>query len=175
MNQLLWHEPAKYCRAKYSQMEALAPLRSVKFALFTFFFILGCRWLGGLHPAPDMHPPGWSISTAMAFGIALFVAYILPRIIGLFANSIVILSEKGVNNNTVGLGMRVRFWPWNEIAFCYVWTEALDGDQYSVLSLCDGSSIVLTTLARSEKIPLSEIERVLHAYGIPIQYEQPSV
>ena len=111
----------------------------------------------------------------MALGIALFVAYVLPRIVGLFANSIVILSEKGVNNNTVGHGVRVRFWPWSEIAFCYAWTESLNNDQYPVLSFCDGSGIVLTTLARSEKIPLSEIERVLHAYAIPIQYEQPSV
>ena len=173
MNQLLWHEPARYCRAKYNRMEALAPLRSVKFALFAFLVILGCRWLGGLHPAPDMHPPGWSISTAMAFGIALFVAYVLPHFIGLFANSIVILSEKGVNNNTVAHGVRVRFWSWSEIAFCYVWTEALDNERYPVLSFCDNRSIVLTTLARSEKIPLSEIERVLHAYRIPIQYEQP--
>ena len=175
MNPLLWHEPAQYCRAKYNQMEALDPLRSVKFALFAFVFILGCRWLGGLHPAPDAHPPGWSITTAMAFGIALFVAYVLPRIVGLFATSIVILSEKGVNNNTVGPVVRIRFWPWSEIAFCYVWTEALNDDRYPVLSFCDSRSIVLTTLARSEKVPLSEIERALHAYGIPIQYEQPSV
>ena len=175
MNPLLWHEPAGYRRAKYTQMEALDPLRSVKFALLAFVCILGCRWLGGLHPAPDMHPPGWSLSTAMAFGIALFLAYVLPRFIGLFANSIVILSEKGVNNNTVAYGAHIRFWPWSEIAFCYVWTEALNNDRYPVLSFCDGRSIVLTTLARSEKVPISEIERVLRAYGIPIQYEQHGV
>lgn len=171
MKQLLWHEPAKYRRAKYNQLEALDPMRSVKFALFAFFFILGCRWLGGLNPAPDAHPPGWIVSTGMAFAIALFTAYVLPRLIGLFANSIVILSEKGVNNNTVGHGVRVRFWSWSEIAFCHAWTETLNNDQYPVLSFCDNGGIVLATLARSEKVSLSEIERALQACNIPIRKE----
>ena len=173
MKQLLWHEPARYSRAKYSQMESLAPMRSVKFALFTFFVFLGFRWLGGLHPAPGMHPPGWAVSTGAAVGVAVFAAYVLPRLVGLFAKSIVILSEKGVNNNTIAHGVTIRFWPWSAIAFCYVWTEALYNDHYPVLSFCDDCGIVLTTVARSEKVSLSEIERTLHACGIPIQYDSP--
>ena len=172
MPQLLWHEPPGYRRAKYNQLEKLDPWKSVRFAVFAFLTILGMRYWAGFSPEPGKHPPEWPLSIAMAFSVALFVAYILPRLVGLLANSIVILSEKGVNNNTVWGGVTIRFWQWNSVAFCYIWTESINNRNYPVLSFCDSQGIVLTTLCCSDKVSLPEIEQFLHTYQIPIQHEQ---
>ncbi len=169
MKPLLWHEPAKYRRAKFRQRERGNPMESVKLAVFTFLFILGLRGLAGIHPAPDAHPPDWTATADVAFGMAIFVPYILPRFIGLFAISIVTLSEKGVNNNIISFGVTLRFWPWQNIAFGYLWTEELYGNAYRVLSFCDSESIVLTTVCLSAATTENDIQRVLNTYNIPLQ------
>ena len=172
MPQLLWHEPREYRRAKYNQLEKHNPWQSVRFACFTFLAILGFRFLAGLRPERGAHPPEWLLSIAMAFSIAIFIAYILPRMVGVMANSIVILSEKGVNNNSVWGGVTIRFWQWSRVAFCYIWTEHVNNKPYPVLSFCDPQGIVLTTLCCSDKVPLPEVEQFLNTYQIPVQYEQ---
>ena len=171
MKDLLWHEPAKYRRAKYNQMEKANPLKSLQFAGLAFVIIMALRGLAGMSPRPDRHPPDWGISAAIALGVAVFAAYLLPRFVGLFANSIVILSDKGVNNNSVHGGATVRFWPWDKIAFCYAWTEQLNGEAYRVLSFCDRNSVVLTTLCLDKPERMREVEAALAANRIPMQYE----
>ena len=172
MEPLLWHEPAKYRRAKFRQREKYNPMESVRFAAFAFVVILALRGLAGMRPAPDAHPPGWLPTVGVALGVAVFVAYILPRLESLLANSIVILSEKGVNNNSVWGGATIRFWPWEKVDYCYVWTEQLYDRSYPVLSFCDSENIVLATVCRSDKVPLSEVEKILEAYQIPVEYEK---
>ena len=172
MSQLLWREPRAYRRAKYNQLEKLDPWWSISFALFTFLTLIGFRFLAGLRPERGAHPPEWSLSIAMAFLLALFIAYVLPRLVGLMANSLVILSEKGVNHNSVWGGVTIRFWQWSRVAFCYIWTERINHDTYPVLSFCDEQGVVLTTVCCGEMVSLSDIEAFLNAYQIPIQQEQ---
>src|SRR5690242_13359631 len=62
------------------------------------------------------HPPGWELTVAIAAGVAFFAAYGLPALMSLMPGSIVILSDKGVNNNVhTGRGWSIRFWPWEDI------------------------------------------------------------
>ena len=171
MQQLLWHEPAKYRRAKYRQHEKANPLESVKFGAFAFAVILALRALAGLHPASDKHPPEWPATAVGALAFALIAAYGMPRIIGLFANSIVIISDKGVNNNTVGRGVTVRFWAWDKIDYCYAWTETLYGAAYPVISFCDAAGIVLATLCLNDKVSLQQIEAALQARNVSLRVE----
>jgi hypothetical protein len=171
MKDLLWHEPAKYRRAKYNQMEKANPLKSLQFAGVAFAIILALRGLAGMSPRPGRHPPDWGITALIALGAAVFAAYLLPRFVGLFANSIVILSSKGVNNNSVHGGATVRFWPWSKIAFCYAWTERLNGIDYKVLSFCDAASVVHTTLCLDKPERMREVETMLRANNIPLQHE----
>ena len=171
MKQILWHEPAKYRRRKYKEKEEKYPLESVKFALFAFVLILALRGLSGIHPAPDAHPPEWGLTAGIAIGVAVFAAYILPRFIGLMANSIVILSNKGVNNNIVGRGMTIRFWAWDKISYGYIWTEKLYDEYYPVISFCDADERLLVTLGLDKNADMHEIEMVLKENGKTLRYE----
>ena len=170
--QLLWHEPAKYRRIKFRQAEKANPLESIKLTLFSSIVLLGLRWLVGFRPAEGARLPEWPAVFGASIGLGIFVAYGMPRLEGLFANSIVILSEKGVNNNSVWGGATIRFWAWEKIAFCYHWREELNGEAYPVLSFCDSDSIVLSTLCMSRSVPIEEVAALLELYGVPLQFEQ---
>lgn len=114
MKPLLWHQPAAYHRAIYLHNERTRPFESAKFAVGAFLALIGVRFIAGMRPAPDAHPPGWGSTAAVATVFAIFVAYGLPALMSLLSGSVVILSDKGVNSNKrVGLGWAIRFWAWD--------------------------------------------------------------
>jgi len=159
MRQLQWHEPAAYRRAIYYENERKDPLSSLKFAGIVFLVMLGSRYMVGLRPDPDAHPPGWAITIGIAAGVALLAAYGLPALMSLMPGSIVILSDKGVNNNVhTGRGWSIRFWPWEQIDHLSAHTDNAGAKDYEVVTLHGIDGVALVTLALDGKVALKDIE-----------------
>lgn len=164
MKDLQWHEPAAYRRAIYYQNERADPLNSLKFAGVTFLLMLGFRYLVGTGPNPN--PPPWPTSILVATAVAVFMAYGVPALMSLLPGSIVILSEKGINNNVMtGRGWSIRFWPWDEIAYCSTAVDTAGGKDYDVITVHDNTGHILATLALSGRPPLAAVEGYLYAHG----------
>jgi len=159
MRELQWHEPAAYRRAIYYENERKDPLISLKFAGIVFVVMLGLRYFVGLRPDPDAHPPGWGVTAAIAAGVAVFTAYGLPAMMSLMPGSIVILSDKGVNNNVhTGRGWSIRFWPWEEIDHLSAHMDTAGGKAYQVIALHGSDDAALVTLALGTKTTLQDVE-----------------
>ncbi len=73
-------------------------------------------------------------------------------------NSIVIVSPKGINNNVVGKGVSIAFWPWKDISYFSSTLEIDDERPIETLSLHSLDGQVLATFGLSRKITLNEIE-----------------
>ena len=125
------------------------------------------RWRGIPDRArAEAHPPPWPTSIAVAAGVAIFAAYGLPALMSLLPGSIVILSEKGINNNVnTGRGWSIRFWPWSQIAYLSTTSDTAGGRPYKVVSLHDTAGAILVTLAMSERLTVEEIEKYLSVHG----------
>jgi len=159
---LQWHEPAAYRRAIYYENERRNPLDSVKLAGIVFAVMCGLRFLAGL--GPESHPPPWPPSAALALGVALIVAYGLPGLMSLMPGSMVILSDKGLNNNVhTGRGWSIRFWPWDEIDHCSTAVELAGGKTYDTISFWNSNGELLVTLALKDHSTLGEVGRVLQS------------
>ena len=166
MKDYLWHEPASYRRAIYYENERNDPLPSLKFAGAVFAIMLGLRLLVGLNPQPDAHPPGWLATAGIAALTAVFAAYGLPAFMSLFPGSIVIFSDKGINNNKIiGTGWRIRFWPWEQIASCATGTEFVGGRTYDVINVISTDNETLVTLAYTDHNAPGQINEFLRAQG----------
>lgn len=164
MKQLQWHEPAAYRRAIFYSNERKDPTSSLKLAGFVFLLMLGLRLI--VPSQPDAHPPGWPASLALAVGVALVVAYGMPALMSILPGSIVILSEKGVNNNVMtGRGVNIRFWPWDKIAYGSASAETVGGRTYELLSFYGHNEELLWTAAVAGRPPMWEIEQYLLQYG----------
>lgn len=164
MKELQWHEPAAYRRGIYYENERHDPLSSLKFAGTAFLIVLGLRFLAGF--GPDAHPPPWPPSVGVAAGIALFAAYGLPAIMSLIPGSIVILSDKGINNNVLtGRVWSIRCWSWDEIAACASYTDTVGGRAYPVVAVLDHDGETLVTVALAPRVSLPEVEAYLVAHG----------
>lgn len=164
MKEMQWHEPAAYRRAIYYENERNSPLSSLKFAGTAFLAVLGFRLLAGL--GPDSHAPPWPPSFAVAAGVALTAAYGLPALMSLMPGSIVILSDKGVNNNVhTGRGWSIRFWSWDEIESYSLTIDTAGGKSYDVFHLHDGRGEVLVTLALKNQGSMSEVQGYFAAHG----------
>lgn len=164
MVQLRWHEPASYRRAVARRHGRAALWESCKFALVVFSLMVGIRALDGLGRAnPNLI--GWTGMLVLAASTALLVAFGLPAFLRLLPNSIVILSEKGINNNIIGLGASIRFWPWGEISSCGVSTVTLDGKQYRTLVAYGADGRELASFGLSDSLTLEEIQQLLKRYG----------
>lgn len=169
MKAFQWHEPASYRRAIYYENERSDPGDSAKFAGSSFLIVLGLRFLAGL--GSNAHPPAWPVSIGVAALIALFTAYGLPTLMSLLPGSIVIISDKGINNNKMtGRGWQIRFWPWEQIAYCTVSMDSVGGKTYEVISLCAEDGHVLVTLAFTDRSASEQLNDFLRANGKqPIQ------
>jgi hypothetical protein len=164
MKQLQWHEPAAYRRAIFYSNERKDPASSLKYAGLVFLVMAGLRLI--VPNTPDSHPPPWAASLAVAAGVALIAAYGMPALMSILPGSIVILSEKGVNNNVVtGRGVGIRFWPWERIAFCSASADTVGGRTYELLSFYGPDRELLWTAALAGRPPMWEIEQYLLQYG----------
>jgi uncharacterized RDD family membrane protein YckC len=102
---------------------------------------------------------------ALASVFALTLAFGLPRLLLLLPNSFVILSKEGINNNIVGVGATVRYWPWAEISSCRVSTTTLDGKKFLTLRLIDREGHDLASFGMRDRTLVDEIEGLLTRYG----------
>ncbi len=166
MKELRWHEPASYRRAKYFEQERQDPFRSLRFAGFALLVILGIRFTAVT--GPDSHPPGWPQSIALAVGLALVFAYGLPAMIAHLPASIVILSDKGVNNNVLtGLMWRIRFWAWDKISHYSMHPVAVGGHNFDIIALHGANDEMLVTLALPVGSARQQIEDNLRTRNLP--------
>ena len=132
-------------------------MNSLKFAGFAFLMLAGLRLLAGF--GADSHPPPWPQTIAVAVAVALFLVYGIPALMSLLPGSIVIVSEKGINNNVMsGRGWAIRFWPWDEIAYCSIAMDNAGGKSYKVLSLHADDDCILATVALSDRPSRPDIE-----------------
>jgi hypothetical protein len=161
---LKWHEPNQYRRAQLKEYESNNPWNAIKFFATAFLIILGLRFLAGLG-APNPNLPSWEATLGIAFISALVLAFIFPILISRIAISIVILSEKGVNNNIIGHGASLYYWPWEQVAYCSMGTIELHDKSYRTLSLHDESDSILATFGIPEKPTEVEIQECLRLYG----------
>ena len=105
--------------------------------------------------------PSWTLATAVAVAAALFFAYFVPWLKCLLPGSIVIFSEKGVNNNIVGGGIQVRFFPWIDIGRVVATTLVLNGNTYPVIELYSLDDEHLMTLGLKKSPTLEQLAEFL--------------
>lgn len=166
MTALQWQEPPARRRSIYYANERADPMNSVRFAGLAFVMLLGLRWLSGLHPEPDRHPPGWGITALIAFAVALFVAWGIPALLAYLPTQTVILSGKGLNHNAlIGRGARIRFWGWDRIAWCSFATETVYGRPVRLLCLHDDAGDELFAVALAARPTEPEIAAFIRACG----------
>jgi hypothetical protein len=164
LKKLQWHEPAAYRRAIARRETRERPWAATRYAAFVFFVLTGLRAIiGWTRPNPNLL--GWPWSLAVAAAAAYFFAFLFPWLITLLPNSIVILSEKGVNNNVIGHGVTVRFWSWDKIEYATETQVELDGHVYRTLVLHDANGRVLETFGLRDKPALDEISQFLNEQG----------
>jgi hypothetical protein len=169
MSPILWHEPRAYLRAVYYDNERVRPLDSARLAAAVFAFMLGMRFVVGLRQEPDARLLGWPAMVWLAAGVALFVAYGLLAIISMVAPSIVIFSDKGVNNNRfLGVGWRIRFWAWDRIGMIGVGTEALADQLFRVVVLLDHDGGFLARLALADNVTPGDLDRFAAEHGVEV-------
>lgn len=119
MKNLSWTEPTAYRRAVYRESMLNNPWKQVLLAIVVLVGIMGFRVYQEL--TQPNGAPSWPLATAIAVAGAFFFALFVPWLQALLPCSIVIFSEKGVNNNIVNargqmfgfsLGVRsVELWP----------------------------------------------------------------
>ena len=111
--------------------------------------------------------PGWLFSIALAVILGTVVGYWLPRLVLLVPGSIVILSEKGVNNNVVATRVSMTFWPWELIDHARFGRQTVRGRAFPVLTLYDVNDAELATFALRERPTRPEIAAYLLEHGKP--------
>jgi hypothetical protein len=164
VDQLKWHEPRAYRRALFRESERRNPWDASKFAAGAFALILGLRVMAGLGRAnPNL--PGWLPTVGIALAVAVFAAFVLPWLISLVSISLVILSEKGINNNIIGRGATIYFWPWDRVACCSTSVTSVGGRSYRTFSLHDDQGDVLATFGLPETPTAEEIRDYLQRHG----------
>lgn len=163
MERLQWNEPASYRRAVARQRERQIPWESIKGAAFLFFVCIAARGSAEMgRPNPNL--VGWGTTLVLAATVALLVAFGLPRLLLLLPNSIVILSDKGINNNIIGHGASLRFWPWSEISSCEISTVTLAGRQYRTLTAHDTNGREIASFGLKARPTTEELKQLLTRY-----------
>jgi len=169
VKRLQWHEPAAYRRGLHLEQEAENPWGSVKRVSICAVLMLVLRGfveLGHWHNGQFPNRPSWPISIALAAILGVAVGYLLPRILLFLPGSIVILSEKGVNNNVLlGEAVAVKFLPWDKIDHARIWRQSVRGREFAVLSLIDSNGAELATYALRDRPGIAEIEAYFRQHG----------
>lgn len=164
MGRLQWNEPKAYHRCRSRRHKLRNPWDSAKFAATAFLMILGIRVFAEFERAnPDL--PGWMPTLVIAAAIALFFGFVFPVLISFISISVVVLSESGVNNNVVGHGATLNFWPWSEIAYCSTSVANVGNRSFQTLSLHDAHENVLATFALANSPTVEEVREWLNELG----------
>jgi hypothetical protein len=168
VKQLRWHEPAAYRRLLFSEEERAHPWRVIGYIAAACVGLLALRGiveLGHLQNGQFPNRPGWPASIALAAVGGIVIGYLLPRFLLLLPGSIVILSEKGVNNNVIGKGVMVRFWSWERIDHALIGSQTIRDREFSVMSLYDSHGDELVTLALRDSPGVAEIQQYFREHG----------
>ncbi|MDR3692225.1 MAG: hypothetical protein P4L46_22780 [Fimbriimonas sp.] len=139
--------------------------------LLVFFTLVGLRVVVGLQSAPDTHPPEWRLYLPAAAAVAVFVTSGIPRLVGLIAITNVILSELGVNQNTIGAGVHTRFVPWNRISSAEIWTDATGKPEHQVITFFE-RDLALISVAVDQASRVGEVETYLRSRGLQVGTRQ---
>ena len=164
MKDLRWHEPAAYRRALANQQGHTNRLGSIKFAAWVVLISLGARGLGGLENRnPNL--PGWT-STIVGVAItAVLLAFFMHLVTQFLPSSSVVLSPNGVNNNIIGHGATMYFWPWNDISYCSAAVETFADKRFTTFSVHGVNGQTLATFGLGHKPSIAEITQLLHLHG----------
>ncbi len=168
MNEITWREPRAYSRAVYRENERTNPLNSLGFTAFAFVALLALRGLAGVRPAPDAHPPAWSIVVPASMVLAVFIGYGLPRIMGYVGQAFIILSPKGVNRNTVSNRTQIRFWPWSSLAAVRFADVDLAGQKFRVVQFLGPGGELAVEIALDGKVSEAAIADYASRYGLRV-------
>lgn len=168
MTPLQWHEPSAYRCALARQNKRERFWGSLKFVAFIFIVMIGVRAMG---ESGSSHPrlPGWLPTLLIASGVAVLLAFVLPWLLLRLPSSIIILSEKGVNNNLIGPGVKIYFWTWAEITSCSVSAVTIGERSFRTFGLHGANGQVLATFGVGDKPTAEEIEQYLNFYGPPLR------
>lgn len=166
-DKLMWTEPAAYRRSRFQKIEHAQPAKPLLFACFVFLALIVVRFMAGLSPQPGHNPPGWPMVIPVCLAVAVFSAYVLPRIAGQLTKYIAILSDKGVNLNSTGFQTKFRFYPWDSIGHCQFATEALGDVTFEVVNLFDKDGNWIRDLALNGN--RDEVRRYIASRGIRIE------
>jgi len=170
MKNLSWTEPTAYRRAIFRDSRLNNPWKHVGIAVVIFAGVIGFRAYQDF--VQNNRAPSWTLATAIAVAAALFFAYFLPWLQVLLPSSIVIFSEKGVNNNIVnGRGAGVRFFPWSNIGRVVATTVALEGETYPVIALYSPDDQHLITLGLKRSPTLDQLAEYLEQHEVELHRE----
>jgi len=163
----MWTEPTAYRRSKFRELEHAQPAKPLLFACFVFLALIAVRFMAGLRSQPGHNPPGWQLVIPICLVVAVFAAYVLPRIAGQITKYIAILSDKGVNLNSTGFQTKVRFYPWDSIGHCQFATEAFGDSNFEIVNLFDKEGKWIRDLALNGN--REEVRRYFARRGIRIE------
>ena len=138
------------------------PWESLRFAGGVFLLLIALRFLGG-RGNPNL--PGLPQTVLISLAAAFVIAYVFPWFLLLMPNSMVILSEKGVNNNIIGRGATIRFWPWTQIAYCALAEVVIRGREFRTLSLHAEDGSLLEQFGIPDNPQDHEIRSLLERHG----------
>lgn len=114
---------------------------------------------------PNPNQPDWYVTTALATFTAFLLVYLLPTVQDFLPNSLVILSEKGINNNIVKGGVHISFIPWDRIGKAVIDPVELDGSVYLAISIYSPSDNHIVTYGVGKKTPIGEIREYFHLFS----------
>jgi hypothetical protein len=164
MDRLKWNEPAAYRCQLFRQRERRNPWEAYRLAVIVFALILVLRGLAGIGNA-NRNLPDWLPVLGISLAVALVVAFIFPLLLSWVSVSIVILSEKGINNNVVGHGATINFWPWDRVEYCTTSVDRLGDKSYPTISMHAENDEILATFGLQEKPTVDEIRAWLERNG----------
>lgn len=171
MEAIQWHEPRPFRRARFYQSEKANPLAAIKTAGISFLVLLGLRLLVEIGPKREgQNPPGWMAIVGMAIPVSLFIAYGLPFCLSFISISRVVLSEKGINNNIIGVGATILYWPWEAISTFELKPALLGQTEYQTLCLLDAAGNQLAEFCLVGPQQIEGITEWAEAKGVAVEH-----
>ncbi|MBS0266831.1 MAG: hypothetical protein JSS02_33195 [Planctomycetes bacterium] len=162
---LQWHEPAAYRRACARRRSQEQPWERLKVAACIALGLLALYAYMVFTQPPQPNRPGWLVATVISAAGGFCSGYVFPWLILLMPNSIVILSPKGVNNNIIGYGARIRFWDWRGISGCRIGTDDIAGQSFRIIALLDGDGRELERFGLRADLDLQQVRSLLESHG----------
>jgi len=169
VDQVRWYEPAGFGRAwrerlhgppnRGSQLRLLFAIAGVVLAVFLVSYLVGYFVHGKTEPVIPWW--GWF---ACAFGVGFILAYVIPFLTSMGSAEVRIL-ERGIGRkSSVGVGVQIETWLWEQIASCSIEEMELGGQRFRVLMLHapDSGSY---PIGLDNVVSVEAIESALRAHG----------